>query len=240
MKREQKDKDKEYIKKYWVGMMDGAGSLEVNHWRMKNLQYRLVLNLQNNKENIEMLLKIQKIIGGYIINDPKEITIVTWIINNKIQVEKAIKIFDDYNLITIRKRHQLNFLKENLKRNDVNWYITERKNKYNNLLNVSNLTEVSYFNEWFSGFVEATGYFSLKVQKDNYFRISQKYEINLLLNIIKKFNITTKLREKKNEQYFIEVYKKNILKDLITHFENYPLLGEKKNSLKLFKNLCNS
>jgi len=36
-------KDPDYVHKYWVGLMDGDGSIQVNHWRYKNLQYRLVI-----------------------------------------------------------------------------------------------------------------------------------------------------------------------------------------------------
>jgi len=32
----------EYIKMFWVGLMDGDGSIQVNHWLKKSLQYRLV------------------------------------------------------------------------------------------------------------------------------------------------------------------------------------------------------
>lgn len=226
--------EREYIKKYWVGLMDGVGSIEVNHYRMKNLQYRLVLNVNNSSENMAMLLKIQQVIGGYLIKR-KEKALIAWTINNKMQIEDVIKIFEDYNLVTVRKRNQLQFLKENLKRNDVNWYLSERKNKYKKSLIVSNIEEISYFNEWFSGFVEATGSFCIRAQKDKYFRIAHRYDMPLLLNLIIKFNITTKLKEQKNEQYAIEIYKKTLLEVLITHFEKYPLLGDKKNSLETFK-----
>ena len=37
----------EYIKMFWVGLMDGDGSIQVNHWREKSLQYRLVIKLSN-------------------------------------------------------------------------------------------------------------------------------------------------------------------------------------------------
>ncbi|KAM9955273.1 hypothetical protein ACTFIW_000197 (mitochondrion) [Dictyostelium discoideum] len=243
---EMKVEEREYIKKYWVGLMDGVGSIEVNHYRMKTLQYRLVLNVKNSSENVAMLLKIQQVIGGYLIKR-KEKTLITWTINNKRQIEEVIKIFEDYNLVTVRKRNQLQFLKENLKRNDVNWYLYERMNKYKTPLIVADIEKISYFNEWFSGFVEATGSFCIRVQKEKYFRIAHRYDMHLLLNLIRKFNITTKLREQKNEKYAIEIYKKTLLEVLITHFEKYPLLGDKKNSLETFKtrynlekNMCHS
>lgn len=31
--------NKSYLKKFWVGLMDGDGSIQVNHWRKQNLQY---------------------------------------------------------------------------------------------------------------------------------------------------------------------------------------------------------
>jgi heme/copper-type cytochrome/quinol oxidase subunit 1 len=33
------NKDPSYIQKFWVGLMDGDGSIQVNHWRKKELQY---------------------------------------------------------------------------------------------------------------------------------------------------------------------------------------------------------
>jgi hypothetical protein len=39
--------NRDYIKKFWVGLMDGDGSIQVNHWRSRYLQYRLVIKLKN-------------------------------------------------------------------------------------------------------------------------------------------------------------------------------------------------
>jgi len=37
-KNKNKNKNKnEYIKMFWVGLMDGDGSIQVNHWNKKNL-----------------------------------------------------------------------------------------------------------------------------------------------------------------------------------------------------------
>lgn len=34
---------KEYITRFWVGLMDGDGSIQVNHWKRRSIQYRLVI-----------------------------------------------------------------------------------------------------------------------------------------------------------------------------------------------------
>jgi hypothetical protein len=44
--------------------MDGDGSIQVNHWRKKSLQFRLVIKLSNLKSNYNMLIEIAKVIGG--------------------------------------------------------------------------------------------------------------------------------------------------------------------------------
>ena len=46
--------------------MDGDGSIQVNHWRKKNIQYRLVIKLKNLISNENMLKQIQEVIGGIV------------------------------------------------------------------------------------------------------------------------------------------------------------------------------
>lgn len=47
-----------------VGLIDGDGSLQVNHWRHKILQFRLVVKLADKPPNYEMLCIIASIYGG--------------------------------------------------------------------------------------------------------------------------------------------------------------------------------
>jgi hypothetical protein len=44
--------------------MDGDGSIQVNHWREKFLQYRLIIKLPYLDSNYNMLIEIAKVIGG--------------------------------------------------------------------------------------------------------------------------------------------------------------------------------
>ena len=85
-------KDSQYIHKFWVGLMDGKGSIQINHWRHKNLQYRLVIKLKYNIENLSMLNLIKSHIGGNvkIIGDNK---FIIWVVNDKKQIKKIVQIF---------------------------------------------------------------------------------------------------------------------------------------------------
>ena len=47
--------DINYIHKFWVGLMDGDGSIQINHWRKKYIQYRFIIKLKYCLENIKML-----------------------------------------------------------------------------------------------------------------------------------------------------------------------------------------
>lgn len=63
-----KKKDKEeYYKKFWVGLMDGDGSIQVNHWRKKHLQFRFVIKLKNTPANVQMLTSLKnRLLVGYV------------------------------------------------------------------------------------------------------------------------------------------------------------------------------
>jgi hypothetical protein len=48
------------------------------------------------------------------------------------------------------------------------------------------------------------------------------------------FNITNKIRNPYKEFFIVEVYKKAVLCQIISHFNNYPLMGDKAQSLNKF------
>lgn len=233
----------EYIKKFWVGLMDGDGSIQVNHLRKQSLQYRLVIKLSNITSNYEMLIKIAKVIGGNVrITDKNENVI--WVVNKKEIIQEIIKIFDSYPLLTSRKICQLEFLKKCLNNNSVDFYLENRDYKYINQLTIiktnplnieyNSSTLPHYFKEWLSGFVEAEGCFSIRKSDNHSFSIGQNDD-SYLINIIKHcFGSTNAVRNPYGNFYSIEIYKKELLINIINHFTNYPLLGEKSESLQKF------
>lgn len=46
--------------------MDGKGSIQVNHWRKKSLQYRMIIKLSNLESNVKMLRLISNNIKGHV------------------------------------------------------------------------------------------------------------------------------------------------------------------------------
>lgn len=215
--------------------MDGDGSIQVNHWRFKSLQYRLVIKLNYCPKNLTMLNLISSNIGGNVRIVGKN-NFVIWVVNDRKQIRKIIQIFVSYPPLTSRLRAQLAFMLECFKRENVDWYLKNRSNKY---LNTNqNLIEIDkfYFNEWLSGFIEAEGCFTLRNTSNNHsFSIGQKNDKYILDNIKNKFNLTTQVRNIENKFWFIEVSRKSTLIDIIDHCNTYPLLGAKILSFYKFK-----
>lgn len=221
--------------------MDGDGSIQVNHWRFKNLQYRLVIKLKYCSENLSMLNLIGSIIGGKIkiIRNNK---FIIWVVDNRKEVNKIIKIFIKYPPLTTRLRAQLAFMLEFFEQNDVEWYLNARNKKYLNnndsIFNNNWTIDNNYFNEWLSGFIEAEGCFSIRTISNNHsFSIGQNNDKFILDQIKNYFNITNQIRKINDKFWIIEVYKKSIIINIIKHCIEYPLLGEKKLSLIKFRDL---
>jgi hypothetical protein len=57
-------------------------------------------------------------------------------------------------------------------------------------------------------------------------------DIYLIETIKNFFKITNLLKYSKDNGYYLEVYKKEVLLKIINHCVNYPLLGEKLHLLK--------
>jgi hypothetical protein len=224
------------IKEFWVGLMEGDGSIQVNHWRKKLLQYRLVIKLKYTEANEKMLKIISKEIGGFVRKDKEY---VYWVENTKERIVELIKIFEEFPPLTGRKKCQLKFLKSCLEHNNIERYFKERDEKYStiyqNLFKFTNINELpSYFPSWLSGFIEAEGCFSITAKNVLSFSIAQKYEKDLI-NCIKSYFSANSNIVLIKELFEIKIYNRNSLESIITHCTNYPLLGEKKESLEKFK-----
>ena len=222
-----------YIRMFWVGLMDGDGSIQVNHWRKKNLQYRLVIKLSNLTSNYNMLVEIAKVIGGTVRVVGNSII---WVVNDKKEIENIIKIYEVYPPLTSKKICQLAFLKSCLADKSVKKYLSDRSNKYEKQLSIvqSNFVVPPYFKPWLSGFIEAEGCFSLRKTGNHSFSIGQNDDKYLIEAIKTYFSASNIIRNSYSTFYSIEIYKKKSLLNIINHCNIYSLMGEKLESLKTF------
>jgi cytochrome c oxidase subunit 1 len=239
-KTDDKVNNNEYIKIFWVGLMDADGNIQINRKGKKNLQYRFIIKLSNLESNFNMLMKITKIIGGYLVTSNKEIV---WIMDKEEVIVNTIEIFIKYPPLTSRLICQLQFLKVCLKDNSVNNYLNKINLKYSTQFTIikyynNNFPIPCYFPAWLSGYIEAKGLFHIKIKGSDTlsysFSIGQNNDYYLLNSIKDFFNLSVNVKNPNKTFYSVETYKKETLKKIINHCELYPLLGEKSKSLDKF------
>lgn len=247
-----KDKILQYIIPFWVGLMDGDGSIQVGYVNKKNkkgnkkyLKYRIAIQLNYTESNLYMINLFKEYIGGrvriYYRNDYKHHELI-WEVNSYKEILKLIDILNEYPPLTLRLNAQLLFLKNCIfNKVSVEWYLENRSKKYTDYItnekNLSYYLNKSYFNSWLSGFIEAESNFSQGKIKT--FSIGQKSESILIESIHNNFNFTTKIKyEEKKDFYLARSSKKESIKLIINHCKKYPLLGEKSISFyKFIKNI---
>lgn len=243
--------DKEYIEQFLVGLLEGDGTIttNLNSNKSNSIIVRIIISIINNRENVTMLNKIKDTVGGRVVIERKD-RYVTWIASNKNDLTKVLAILAKYPLLTSRKQSQLEFAKNCLLEKDIENFLVNRANKYNNkkvLLEELSKKEIpTYFAPWLSGFIEAEGNFSLVFNekgklKKSAFTIGQNDELHILKWICLYFNSKNSILKDKPkkggnfEYYRLFLYNVESRKLLFEHFNKYPLLGYKKVSyLKFF------
>lgn len=220
---------------FWVGLLDGKGSLQVNQDKKKNLQYRITIKLISLLENERMLKLLTLYVGGrVIITTTKNREEVIWVEDEKERIIELIKIFESCPLRTNKLRCQLQFLKDCLRHNNLEEYLLTRDFKYSKNIPLED-KNMDCFNNWLSGFIETEGSFTIRKNKILSFSIGLKEDLFLISKIKEYFGALNKIQVKKDNLYLLEVYNKRTLSKIIEHCNTFPLLGAKKSSFDNFK-----
>lgn len=232
----------EKLAAFVVGLIDGDGSFQVNHWQRKSLQYRLVVKLKNEPLNLRMLTHIASVYGGqvYIVTVLKTASqFVTWTINDKKVIQSSIlPLFAAYPPLTTRVTLQIAFLIKALDGMTMEEYFEQRKSKYSTRSSITPLFETvpPYFSSWLSGFIEAEGSFATRSGNLGFsFSISQLNDHYLMNAILKTFyqeHLTVQVKSQLTKPfYFIEIANMRGVEVVVRHLMEYPLQGYKYHQL---------
>ena len=238
-----------YLSQFLVGLIDGDGSLQVNHWKKKSLQFRAVIKLKYTYLNWLMLNHLSKTFqwGTVNITQTKRSFFVVWAIHDTKQLKELCLLLNIYPPLHAGRLLQFLFLKkylfqDNYKYKKIQYYFWFRDFKYCNLNDIiackssQNLGKVPYFNAWLAGFIEAEGCFCIRENKNLSFSIGQKDCDYLILTIKDFFYIQNALRLLPSHFYLIECYKQKNLEAIILFLKTNPLLGQKYASFIIFEN----
>lgn len=227
--------------------MDGDGSIQVNHWRKKNLQFRLIIKLKYTINNYNMLLLMKQNVGGNV-QIVANSSFVIWVENIKEKIiNHYFSIFLKYPPLTTRLQCQLAFLSSCINLKDISQYFKLRENKYINHKIYETIVKQNiisrpkeYFCIWLSGFIEAEGCFSIRIsQRNKSFSIGQNTDLFLLELIKNYFSVPNKIRLIYNAKtdknfYLLEIGSNLNLQKVYNHCITYPLLGHKATQFKKF------
>lgn len=234
----------DYIQQFFVGLLEGDGTITVDHINDRKKRVRIFIALKNLEDNRFMLDLIVKHIGGRVAIERNE-EYVTWYATNKTDLAKVLAILARYPLLSTRKQCQLDFAKDfinSTKDIPKEEFHSLRDNKYKNQkamldYNYRNFVLPSYFPAWLSGFVESEGHFKLVKSANNtinssQFVIGQNNEKHLLKAILTYFNredktISFTLNKEGVFYYKIHLSGKDFRNSLAFHFNSSPLLGDK-------------
>nr|YP_010437020.1 hypothetical protein NQY40_mgp08 [Ulva meridionalis]UTA96494.1 hypothetical protein [Ulva meridionalis]UTA96554.1 hypothetical protein [Ulva meridionalis]UTA96611.1 hypothetical protein [Ulva meridionalis]UTA96663.1 hypothetical protein [Ulva meridionalis]UTA96716.1 hypothetical protein [Ulva meridionalis] len=244
--KDNKNNKNAYITKiyeqFFLGLLEGDGSIQVNPWKKRYLQYRIIVKLKYTNANYIMCTKIQKQLG--IMNLHIRHGFIIMVEDNRVKIRNIMLIIEKYGLLLTHRRKQYAFFK----------YCYSKEITYSEYIHIKNLKQFwrgfdtitdytsdellhySHWPNWLCGFTEAEGCFCIRSNNSHSFSISQKDGYEVLAAIKQTFNIPNKIRTT-SRVYILETYASLILQK-ICNFYNSPdtvgLMGEKKKQYEVF------
>lgn len=253
-----------YIKQFWVGLLEGDGTISVSSPGPNHVKVRFVISIKNLKENIIMLMLVQEVLGGTVKIERKA-QYVTWIAISKNLIQDLIKLLEKYPLLTTRKQCQLKFAVKCIENNTRSFVVENRAFMYHSQkdmidYNDKNFAVPFYYGPWLSGFIESEGNFRFlkdkrrNMQVSGRFNIGQNFDHYIIKSIRDYFGGTAEVRAvvfkkeftKKTEllgeikHYCVEMGSKSAKNAIFSHFNKYPLLGHKRVTYNEWHNFFNN
>lgn len=228
---------------FFLGLLEGDGSIQVNHWKKRSLQFRIIIKLKYTCANYAMCAKIRQELG--IMNLHIRCGFIIMVEDQRLRLLHIMAIIDKYGLLLTHRRKQYAFFKycyDNKITYSEYAHIKDLKNcwfGFNPINDYSSdqLLQLSYWPNWLVGFTEAEGSFCIRSNGTHSFSISQKDGYEVLFAIKNTFKIPNKVRST-SRLHFLETYAGVVLQNICNFYNSshvIGLLGEKQVQYKAFK-----
>ena len=196
-----------YIKQFWVGLLEGDGTITVSCPGPNHVKVRFIISIKNLRENAIMLLLIQEVLGGTVRIERKA-QYVTWIAIKKdlIQTQKKGR-WNNVPFFATRKQCQLKFAYSGAKTRFVSAFTSlyipnsiNRNIKSKSALSVKYFSTCTTFNKsnsgntsypslhpWFvTGFSDGESTFGVSVYKKSNSKVGWDVVVYFQLGLHKK------------------------------------------------------
>lgn len=108
---------------FFLGLLEGDGSIQVNSWKKTYLQFRIIIKLKQTPENYRMCVTLRDVLG--IMNLHMRRGYVILVEDHKQKLPKIMQIIDTYGLITTHRKKQYKLFKycfySNVKMSEYVW-----------------------------------------------------------------------------------------------------------------------
>jgi LAGLIDADG endonuclease len=231
------------LEEFFLGLLEGDGSIQVNHWKKRYLQFRIVIKLKNSPANYLMCAKLVeelKIMNLHVRKDK-----LVLVEDHAFKLKRIMALIEAHGLLLTHRRRQYAFFRycflnnvryseySYIKQNDTSWF------GYTCIDDIESteFLQLPHWSNWLCGFTEAEGCFCIRANGTFSFSIAQKDGFEILTAIKTMFNLPNRIRANA-KVHFLETYGyKNLVK--ITSFfmsaNQVGLLGQKKLQLNTFK-----
>jgi len=230
------------ITPYFIGLLEGDGSIQVNQWKQRTLQYRVVIKLKATPHNYKLCQHIQH--HTQLFNLHVRHGYVVLVQDHQSKLKQLMKILDKYAFLSQKMQTDYAFFKYCLNTQPTMSeykYLKENKHLVPGFhpiqRSVQTLTQLSWIQWWIVGFIEAEGCFCVRTNGRISFSVGQKDEKILIELIQKFFEMSNKIQLKANNMFVIEGSRRSMLDRVIQFFDTYEFLGEKKVSFERFKSV---
>jgi len=223
---------------FFLGLLEGDGSLQVNHWKKRILQFRIVIKLKYTQNNYKMLVQLRDHLQCMKVHVRNNFVFL--IENDQKALSTLCHIFDRSPFLTQHKRQQYAFFSYCLKNKPTISEYAHLKSgelllpKAVHQLTVDQILAQTYYASWLAGFIEAEGCFCIRQNGQQSFSIGQKNDASIILSIKVYLKFQNKIQHKPNDMYVLEGSHRKALGNIIELLCTYPLLGEKSVSFARF------
>ena len=224
------------------GLLEGDGSIQVNQWKQRILQFRIVIKLKMTPMNYHMCAtlntSLEKLFNIPYFNIRIRQGNVLLIQDDQTKLKKIVSCLDTFPFLTLKMQQKYHFFKYCL-------FHTITMSEYKYLKKHTHMVpgfkktpmpslQASWLQWWIVGFVEAEGCFCIRKNKKLSFSIGQKNEYEVIKMIATFFHMPNTIQHKQLGMYVVEGSQRAMLRNMICFFENIPFLGEKKVSFDSF------
>lgn len=234
---------KQNLTEFFLGLLEGDGSIQVNHWKKRSLQYRFVIKLAYTDANYAMCAKLRDELG--ITNVHVRRNFVIMVEDHMEKIPAMIRLIDKHGLLLTHSRKRYAFFKYCFQNKLTYSEYAHIKTLGDDWLGFDNIKDMTsseimlapHWRNWLCGFTEAGGCFSTRKNLNHSFSIAQKNGYEIMHAVKTFFNASNKIRQT-SSVHCIEIYAMVVLTPMVEFYGSKDvvgLLGKKRLEWLAFK-----